>query len=524
MTEFELKLAGPPGLLRRLPVSDLIAPLIVGPKKLRLLTTAYFDTPDHLLKTARIAWRVRKNAKGYLQSVKYRPAAGAGLLSEAFELERAGIDGMFDPTLPDDPRLDDQPDLRAILAQAAARPDFSRRFETHVRRRAMNLGMPDGSVVEMAIDIGSIHAGRKQTPISEVEFELMNGSVDAVYDIAGATIDRFGLTLELETKAARGFALSDGPAPRSRKSEAATLDPSSSVNQVLAAALSDIVGRAARHSTEFRKTPDVEGVHQMRVALRRMRAAVGLFGDVLPEATVRQLKPRLKTPADQLGPCRDLDVFLDDLIPTVRADMGESTKALDPLMAQGERMRPVLRRSVRAALEDRAFSRLLLDLDRLRHHAGQGLPAAGRQPAAAYAKQVLDHRLKRVTKLGRQLDDVDDAVRHSFRIEIKKLRYGCMFFQSLFPSRLTGPYLTVLADLQDALGSLNDAATARVVIDRLIAGAGVKARPAVAYAGGLVLGQAQARAVRKRRLIVGQWAALKKLKPFWRGPDKRTQE
>src|ERR1700730_13595342 len=130
-----------------------------------------------------------------------------------------------------------------------------------------------------------------------------------------------------------------------------------------------------------------EGIHQMRVAVRRLRAILSTFGKLLPESERRRASEELRWLADALGPARNLDVFETSLLaPAQRARKADG--AFEPLMAQAERQRRAAYRKAARAIRSTRYTGLMLRL--LRWFASCGWrkgdgPRGRRQPSDAIA-------------------------------------------------------------------------------------------------------------------------------------------
>jgi triphosphatase len=262
---------------------------------------------------------------------------------------------------------------------------------------------------------------------------------------------------------------------------------------------------------------DPEYLHQMRVALRRLRSGVGVFAPVLPEAPVYQLRADMKWLAGHLGPARDWDVFLAETLPPIEAEFSPHP-GLERFAARCKKLRGAAAARARRALRSARYARLvarldtwLIDEDWLAH-AEPAARAALTGPVSHYASSVLDARYERVLARGRSLGRLDAGELHRLRIAIKKLRYASDFLASLYDEKAARAALRRLSRLQDILGAMNDAATVASLAAQGFAGAsGAAAREA----RGLVLGWSGGRAAGLKRELKGQWKAFHSAGKFW---------
>jgi triphosphatase len=260
-------------------------------------------------------------------------------------------------------------------------------------------------------------------------------------------------------------------APAAVRSEAPPLDPALDPEEALRR-----IGRACL-THYLRNRPAAlagcaEGVHQMRVALRRLDAALAVLGKVLPAADRRRLAAELGRLNEALAPVRDLDVLIGELLPPVQS-AGLGIPDLEPLAAAALRAR------------QRAQHRLAEMLRSPRHEAAMRLLAQsfeGRAPCrgspaertlGALLPALLDRRLRAVRKRGKGFRRQTPKARHRLRIAVKMLRYALELFGGGAPAREEArAFLKELRRLQDGLGYASDIRTARRLIDALSLAAG----------------------------------------------------
>lgn len=241
------------------------------------------------------------------------------------------------------------------------------------------------------------------------------------------------------------------------------------------------------------------GIHQTRVALRRLRAAFSVFRDAVDGPEVRALSAEARWLAGECAPSRDLHVFLtetvQDVPPVVRRIAGRLA-ALHLLRAR------TALSGARAAAFDRELAAF----------------AATLQPGTTgrldeFARAALDARHARVLRRGEGLADLGEERLHRLRIAIKKQRYAATYLQPAFASRTVKPYIEATVRLQGALGALND----RAVAARMIADLATAARPTEDAAGPLkvLARQAAGGDKRRRRKLERAWKDFRKVGRFW---------
>jgi CHAD domain-containing protein len=294
---------------------------------------------------------------------------------------------------------------------------------------------------------------------------------------------------------------------------------------IAASALRQWVGNAA----VLRAARRPEALHQMRVALRRLRTALKLFEPVVADAAYAKRVAELEWLTGELDQGRDLDVLIDETFrPAADRFHGQPG-----LAALGERL-------LRA--RTRAYDRLLATLDGPRYltlvldtaawiDAGAWsqpddplhAPLAD-APVADLAARALDRLRHQIKRRGEGLTRLDPKSRHRLRIRAKRLRYAIEFFGGLYARREDerAAFLDTLRALQDSLGALNDLTVAREKGLALAEGGGRAAGDSEtegaqqAFAAGLMIG---ARAAREKPLLAEaarHYHALIDAKRFWR--------
>jgi len=180
-------------------------------------------------------------------------------------------------------------------------------FETDVGRTSFDV-KSGKSRIEVALDRGKVKAGRDSQPISEVELELKEGEVADLARLATRVAGR-GAVLELRSKAERGYALADrGVGNHVGASAIALSDDMTAAEGFRAIGFSCLHHLAANRAAVLKDDP--EGIHQMRVGLRRLRAALSLFKPLIEGPEFEAIKKELKWVTGELGPARDFDVFV----------------------------------------------------------------------------------------------------------------------------------------------------------------------------------------------------------------------
>jgi len=249
---------------------------------------------------------------------------------------------------------------------------------------------------------------------------------------------------------------------------------------------------------------DPDGVHQIRVGLRRLQMALKSFGDYANSVSLKALGKRGRIIADAFGPARDLDVFATELLAPVAHKFRdhESFLALHQALrhARGEAWDDAL-----AEVLNPDFAAFLNDVAA----AAETIPMDGRRIGKAADVALGDH-WSRVKKRSRKVRKTYDDHTHELRIALKKLRYASEFFAPLYPKKKVAPYIKALKKLLDRFGEANDVHGINDTLARL------GTAPELRFAAGAIAGWHQAREKNLTRRAMDGWKAFRKRKPFWR--------
>jgi len=204
---------------------------------------------------------------------------------------------------------------------------------------------------------------------------------------------------------------------------------------------------------------DVEFLHDLRVACRRARAALGQIKRVLPQPAADNLQAELRWLGDVTGPCRDLDVYLLEMN-GYRRQLEAAAHEIDDFEKLLQRERARALRRVRSALRSKRFRDLMEAWSALAatDDPEPEAPRAARPIADTAGRKILK-AYRRMVKRGSRLSDPPPAEDlHRLRIEAKKLRYLLEFFGGLYKKKTLARLVKELKQFQDILGGSNDMA------------------------------------------------------------------
>ena len=513
--EIELKLEVPSGSATRLGKVPRLRALKT-PAKSATEISVYFDTESRKLHKKGLMLRVRRVGDRYLQTIK---SAGNSGSFERDEWERE-IEGAT-------------PDLRHAQG-TALKPllsnKFCRRlkaiFETRVRRKTYPLTDGD-SHIALTLDKGEISSGDRSKPLCEIELELKKGREAELFKVARELTHALAAQLALKSKSERGYALLEGS--ESAPMKAAPIDLSRATNTrdafktIGLACLKQVLD-----NVPALLAGDPEGVHQMRVGLRRLRAATSLFAEILRDPQTTALKEELKWLTAELGPARELEVLVTRVFAPVKRRHSR-LQGMSNLSRHLTQQRAAALARAQDAAQSQRFRALTLEIagwleaGQWRRPQDDLIRDRGDVPVEICAAEQLTRRFKKIRKKGKIFNRLDTRSRHKLRIQAKKVRYASEFFAGLFPSKKASKrrekFLSALKSVQDCLGDLNDIA---VHEDRITAIAKESRRtrrgrgnPKRAFAAGLVTGREDARLDTVLQRASDAHAALTAIKPFW---------
>jgi triphosphatase len=481
-TEIELKFLVPPAAR-----AGIAAELARGLTTLARtsLMAMYLDTDDRRLAQAGLAWRLRREGRRWIQTLK----AGGSNALERFEHQAIRPDATADAAAHAGTPAGDR--LIALLRQASGDGvEQVVRFSTEVRRTARRIRMR-GAVVEVALDQGRLVSGDASQRILEIEFELVSGSPMAMLRLAERWRKRFALVYEPRSKAERGDRFADGaPFAPLRKAARPLYTGDATAIHAFGAVVDECLSQITRNAIgliEGDPAQRGEHVHQLRVGIRRLRSALRSFRGWVPAPPV-ELVDSLRSLFATLGMARDSDVLQSGVMselaragaPPLKLPPGPSGP--DPVElvrapdAQGTFLAWITWRSTLTLplAEPRAND----DQSELVESAapqadspgaGAGLEDTEPQPLVSdnprTFRRNVGRRLRRlharIVADGNTFDTLDEAALHALRKRIKRQRYAVEFFAPLLRRREVERYLGALAAIQDQMGVLNDLFVAR---------------------------------------------------------------
>lgn len=450
------------------------------PRPTRRLADSYFDTADWRLGRAGYVLRTRRRAGRDEATLKdlAPPADGLRRRLEVNEpLASAGLANL-DPG---------GPVGRRVKALVGAR-ELVQVLDVSTRRRSYALEVRGTAVGEVALDDTVIVSGaeRHRIRLQRVEVEVIPAWVDSLSPLVEHLRRDCGLQPASLSKFEAGMlgagVVLGGPASPPPVSVSST----STVGELAFAVLARDAAAMVAHEAGTRLGDDIESLHQMRVATRRMRAALSLFVAVLPVRAVR-LHDELGWLAGVLGTVRDLDIQLANLDSWTEELAGAHRQALDELGALLTTDHERARAALLDALDSRRYDRLVSGLKAMLDQGPLRRGSASQLAALEILPELIGERHSEAEKAVRRAHRTGLLTDfHRLRIRCKRLRYAIEFTGDLYGGDVKA-YARQVATLQDQLGLIQDAETAAVRLEQIALGEGGASLPrATVFAMGLV--------------------------------------
>ena len=488
-------------------------PLFQGAKRrtTRQIYSVYYDTAGLDLWRAGITLRLRRAGEHWVQTVTYGGHAAGGWH------ERNQTEHAITTQFPDFSLLEGSEIAKAFVSlelRAQLKPLVVAEFT----RVHCVLSPAAGVSVDARIDSGQLKSGDATAPLCELELGVKSGPAWRVFQVAIQLLKTVPLLVEDRAKAARGIALHRLSPSKPRKAPSSPLAAGMICNDAFKALILMCIAHYAANQRGMLKGADPEYLHQMRVALRRLRSVFSTFAPLFPATVLEPPVAETRRLGRALGEARDWDVFIAETLPPVAAHY-PNHGGLTALAQAAARERRAATGMARRAVTSAPGQGLLLSLgawvsaetwlealDESQQHALQ-------QPAFDFARTVLDAALKRVRRRGRNFENLAPAALHRLRIAAKKLRYAAEFFAPMFDQDAARDYRAVLTRLQDTLGSYNDAVKMAHLAERACrALAGAPANEA----RGIMLGWSAGMQHAGTRYLQRIWKDFRGAEPFWK--------
>ncbi|WP_246523561.1 CYTH and CHAD domain-containing protein [Neoroseomonas eburnea] len=380
------------------------------------------------------------------------------------------------------------------------------------RRLSFRLALPEGEVAAELLN-GRLRAVAAESPTARLS---LSGPLPALLAAAQGLSAQVPLLPPLTPLAEEARALATGTPARPHRLGAPDTSGATTVEDAFLRAYGHLLEVVRQQSARIGPDAGPEGVHQTRVALRRLRSVFRVFRAATDGPALRGIDARFREVLAVLGPARDWDVFVAGVGRDVAAAFPEE-KRIAALLRAAEARRREAYAAVMAMLEGQPWRLLLLDaLGTLLTRAWraeatvEGLAALD-EPVREFGRGILDRRWSRLRRAGEEFETLSAEELHELRLDGKRLRYAAEVFAPIFGAKAGRRFLRRVAALQEGLGVANDAAVARGLARSLT----VPGNGARAWAVGVLEGWCEARVAVHRGDAFAAWDRLSGKDRFW---------
>jgi CHAD domain-containing protein len=421
----------------------------------RRLVDTYYDTPDWRFNRAGYSLRVRRwGSRQDAVLHRFDKKVKGATDSSFFNLSISSLDDLRTATGP----------LTERLQALAGDQELVPLFAVTTSRKPFRLAAGKTLLGDLVVDDSLVATsdGNHRQRLQRVKVEVKDGEHPGV----GAWVENLRDSCALRsadlTKYHVGLSVAGlRPAPLPDLGPVAISDDST-IGDVAYAVLRKQLGLLLAHESGTRMGDDPEELHDMRVATRRLRAALNLFASVLPQRA-RHVRDELRWLAQALGEVRDLDVQLEELVEW-RKEAGDQQEALTPLHAVLERHRRDARQRMLAVLDSDRYRKLVRSFTGMVTRGPGAEIEASQAPVLDAAPALVKKRYRRVRTLGDTITaESPPEEYHELRKQGKRLRYALEFFGDIY-GKPAKELVASLTNLQDILGAHQDA---YVAVERL---------------------------------------------------------
>ena len=424
--------------------------------------TTYFDTPDGVLGRAGFALRVRQADGSHTQAVK------SGANRRGIAMDRREWEWPVGRNTPELTHLARTKELAGFVQ--AIEGKLIPVFLTDIHRTTRLLHLESNTIVEAAIDMGRIKAGKASEEVCELELELKAGRPGPMYQLAIQLQSLAPMWVSAESKSARGWHLRTGQTEGAAVARTPRLGrrvrAAEGFSRIIAGTLGHLISNIA---PTLRGDP--EGIHQMRTALRASRAALELFAPRLDALIVGQFDAELKSFGRLFGVARDWDVFCLYTLPAAMAEL--PAERLWDMKQAAESERQNANAVVLDTVCGQHFTAMVLGLVAWAEDGAAQPYTFGAGPMGKRLAILAPALLSRVATKAKKREQckgkLSAEARHRLRKALDRLCDDVKFLTRIFPCRELPRYRDKCEQVQVILGLANDTAVARRLVLTLIA-------------------------------------------------------
>ena len=424
----------------------------------REISDTYLDTEDWRIHRAGYALRLRhtKGKPGAEATMKLLAShdGAQGLKS------RREISENLDRTEPG--ALNDAPGPVGERIRSLAGPKHLRPlFEVETRRNTYRIFLDGSDVGEVALDetVIPLENGAEPTRIRRVEVEVEQESLSRLEPFVGRLRDECRLSPAVASKYEAGLFTRELAPPEPPEFGPTGINETLTAGETAFRVLRNQFGIFLSHEAGTRIGEDPEELHDMRVATRRMRAAMKIFEKAVPVKT-QEFRDEFKWVAGYLGEVRDLDVLLERLEGWALDAAPQDREPLAALWTLLEEQWDRQRKAMLRTLDSRRYARLVESFGEFLRRGPSRRSRVSQRPILAAGPGLIRKPYQKVRKLGDPLTPESSGEEyHELRKKGKRLRYALEFLSDIYgdPAK---DLIKPLKNLQDILGDHQDAEVA----------------------------------------------------------------
>jgi len=425
--------------------SSVLTPL--GGKKARkvLLEAVYYDTTDYELLESGFAYRVRKEGRQWVATLKDSGIYRGGL----HERQEGNVN-----------QKNEEPDLEVFKDSGLLKiwknlngKNLTALFTVKTERTVKELVLEDGTIVEMALDFGTISCDSKEEVLEEIELELVSGSVASLLELAAVLATEWNLAPEKRSKFSRGIGLAELEVTKQEPEESAAPDDGLPAPEGALLLLETHTGGILETIEEgYKDGFDYCKVHDFRIRLRQLRSLLGLAQAFCQEEEVEEWRRRLRECFWSTGSLREMDVLAELLEQISYSEMKDGELAKRIYQRRNE-----LAENWRKEWGNGELTSLFLSfwafLERNLSEKNTQEPFWNLE---SWALQTMNQEVRELWQKRHENNFEDFEWSHALRIEAKKLRYGLGALSEYLPIRETVKLQKALEEFQEILGRMQD--------------------------------------------------------------------
>lgn len=414
------------------------------------LHDTYFDSADWRLHAARYTCRVRTKGAASELTLKAMAEAEGAIRSRRELTETLAHDAAIAPAVAPGP-------AGQLIRNAIGRRPLVPLFSLHTHRQAFVLADQAGTLGEIAVDETTVPlSDASPARFARVEVEVDAGAVKRAQRFVDVLVAAAGLAPAGTSKFQAALAATGQEVPGPDVLGTTDIAPGQTAADAAYAILRKHFLVFLANEAGTRLGDDIEALHDMRVASRRLRAAMSAFAPYLPRH-MRTLRDQLGWVASALGSVRDLDVQLGNLPEWREGFAGAQLAAVDSVEAVLRTRRDAARKQMLSVLDSRRYELFVARFAAALRRGPSRQPLAGHESILSIAPDLVERRYKRLERDGSRIhasSPPEDY--HALRIESKKLRYALEFVGPIY-GKAAISFSKRVTDLQDVLGLHQDA-------------------------------------------------------------------